>query len=203
MKKIWADPEYKKRVSAKISDGWTDDSKKKQSQRLRDMYADSDSVFNSEDHRRKLSAALKAAWQNPDTRERHIASIPDAVIKSNETKRKQKTFNTSSNEDAMYTKLVDTYGADNVIRQYSDDRYPFSCDYYIPSEDLFIELNAHWTHGPKPFDPSDEECLELLDKWRSKHTKFYDQAIYVWTDLDVRKYQAALENNLNYERIYN
>ena len=30
------------------------------------------------------------------------------------------------------------------------DRYPFACDFYISSLDLFIECNYHWTHGGKP-----------------------------------------------------
>lgn len=46
------------------------------------------------------------------------------------------------------TELESLYGSDNVISQYQDKRYKnpktgvlFNCDFYIPSEDLFIELN--------------------------------------------------------------
>jgi len=31
------------------------------------------------------------------------------------------------------------------------------CDFYIPSEDLFIELNRHWSHGGHFYDPNNIE----------------------------------------------
>ena len=43
-----------------------------------------------------------------------------------------------------------------------------------------------------------------LNKWKekAKTSKFYQTAIYVWTDLDVRKRECAKKNNLNFEVIY-
>ena len=68
-------------------------------------------------------------------------------------------------EKEMYKDLCDKYGEDDVIKQYYDkDRYPFKCDFYIISEDKFIELNKFFTHGPHPFDKENSEDIALLNK---------------------------------------
>ena len=100
--------------------------------------------------------------------------------------------------------LIKQYGVDGVIHQYRDPRYPFNCDFYIPSEDLFIEYHGTWTHGDRPFNASDKECIKTLLEWKSKAptSTYYQVAIYNWTDLDVRKLNTFRENNLNFMIIY-
>ena len=99
--------------------------------------------------------------------------------------------------------MISKYDYDDILPQYLDiDRYPFACDFYIKSLDLFIEINGMWTHGGHPFDENNDEDMKKLTIWRTKNTKFYNQAIYVWTDLDVRKRECAKKNNLNFEVIY-
>lgn len=124
--------------------------------------------------------------------------------KEYQTKKRNHSFNTSNPENEMYADLCKQYGEDNVIRQYKDERYPFVCDFYIPSEDLFIEYNGSWTHGEHPFDPMNLEDISTLEAWQEKATDhpYYQGAIYTWTDLDVRKQRIAKENNLNYVVIY-
>lgn len=39
--------------------------------------------------------------------------------------------------------------------------------------------------------------------YRNNGNDYYANAIYVWTDLDVRKHKIAKENNLNIEFLYN
>ena len=112
----------------------------------------------------------------------------------------------SKPEHNFYLHLVETYGEDNVKRQYFDkERYPFKCDFYIVSEDKFIEYHGTWTHGGHPFDSTDESDIAKLNEWmeKSKTSKYYKNAIYTWTDLDVRKLETAKKNNLNFEVIYN
>ena len=101
-------------------------------------------------------------------------------------------------------RVIFKYGIDNVKRQYSDSRYPFACDFYIPSEDLFIEFNRNWTHGGHPFDESNLDDIYKFEQWQEKAetSNYYKNAIYTWTDLDVRKQKCAKENNLNYKMIY-
>lgn len=93
------------------------------------------------------------------------------------THRKNKTFKTSNKEDEAYKILCKKFGEDDVIRQFKSDVYPFNCDFYIKSLDLYIECNFSWTHGEHWFDSSSKEDLEKLEKWKSKKTKYYDNAI--------------------------
>ena len=122
----------------------------------------------------------------------------------NDVMRMNNTFNTSNAEDNYFLKLKEMYGDDNVIRWYSDERYPFACDFYIPSEDLFIEYNKTWTHGGHPFDEMNLDDIYKLETWgeKAKTSKYYQNAIYTWTNLDVRKQKIAKENKLNYKVIY-
>lgn len=111
----------------------------------------------------------------------------------------------SKAEKQLYAELVAKYGVDDVVKQYFDkDRYPFKCDFYIKSEDKFIELHGTYLHGPHPFDETNPDDIAWLEELKKK-TQYSPQAksyIYTWTDLDVRKLKTAEKNHLNYETIY-
>lgn len=119
------------------------------------------------------------------------------------TKRKNGTFNTSKPEETFYLLLCDAYGEDDVFRQYKDlERYPFACDFYIKSQDLFIEMNIHWSHGGHFYDKNSKDDNNKLKTWveksKNKGSKYYHSAINVWTERDLLKKDTALKNNLNY-----
>ena len=121
------------------------------------------------------------------------------------THKRNNSFNISSDEMRYYEYLKNLYGEDNVIHQYFDkERYPFHCDFYIKSEDLFIELNLHWTHGGMPFNEENPECVAQLKSWedKAKNSDFYKRAILTWTDLDVRKIKTAKNSGINYKMFY-
>lgn len=120
------------------------------------------------------------------------------------TRKKNNTFNSSRPEEALYEELLTTYKHKTIYRQYKDARYPFYCDFYIKEDDLFIELNNHWTHGGHPYDPENLEDQQKLKMWaeKAKTSKFYKNAIEVWTVRDVAKQRIAKENKLNYRVIY-
>lgn len=126
------------------------------------------------------------------------------IQKGIDTKIKNKSFNISKPEEEFSSYLETLYGKSNVIRQYKEERYPFHCDFYIKSKDLFIELNLHWTHGRKPFNKEDTEDLNKLNEWKklSNSKKYYSTAINVWTNLDVKKLNYFKKNNLNYIIFY-
>lgn len=124
----------------------------------------------------------------------------EANIKQIKSKKKNGTLNTSKPENQSYQILKEKYK--DIIQQYISNEYPFNCDFYIPSLDLYIECNYHWTHGGHPFNENNLEDQIKLDKWKNKNSKFYNNAIYVWTDLDVRKRNIAKENNLNYVEVW-
>lgn len=91
----------------------------------------------------------------------------------------------------------------DLIYQYKDkERYPFKCDFYIPSLDLFIEYNGYWTHGLHPFNPLNKEDNLKLLKWKTKESKQYKTAIKVWTITDPLKRETAIKNNLNFIELW-
>ena len=153
-----------------------------------------------EPHRQKISAALKGR-KHPWT---DMQALKIKLTKEYITKKKNKTFNTSKPEEQFYTKLLEENKTKTIYRQYKDERYPFYCDFYIVEDDLFIELNLHRSHGGKPFDPNDPECIEKLATWtlKAKTSQFYANAIQTWTVRDVQKAAVAKKNHLNYKVIY-
>lgn len=119
------------------------------------------------------------------------------------TKRAHGTFSTSRPEESLYRLLCDKFGKDNVLRQYVDAvRYPFHCDFYVRPLDLFIELNASWTHGGHWFDENNPLDVEIRDDWYMRAVRqkslYYAMAIDVWTDRDLLKKRTAEANHLNY-----
>ena len=131
----------------------------------------------------------------------------DSARKAFETKLRNGTFKKVDTEAEIELNniLVKFFGKDDIIHPYRDNnRYPFNCDFYIKSLDLFIELNRYWTHGGRPFDPNDEWCKNQLELWTTKSmtSKFYENAIDTWTVRDVHKMLVAKENNLNYICLY-
>ena len=129
----------------------------------------------------------------------------EAILKIINTKKANNSFIKSKPEDEYYQFLIDLFGEEDIDRQhYEKDRYPFRCDFYVKSLDLFIECNYFWSHGLIPYDQNNEECIKLVEKWkeRSQPGNLYERSIYIYTDLDVRKKQTALDNKLNYMMIY-
>jgi hypothetical protein len=73
----------------------------------------------------------------------YTANAAEYKLKEFNTKKKLGTCSTSKQEEKYYLFLTNKYGKDNVKRQFYDIRYPYHCDFYIKSEDLFIELNLN------------------------------------------------------------
>ena len=122
---------------------------------------------------------------------------PDWKLKRYLTKKKNNTFTISNQENKIYKllqqKFIDTK------RQYKSEKYPFSCDFYIPSLDLYIEYQGHWSHGKHPFKNISDD-LKILNIWKEKAkiSKFYKNAIDVWIRRDPKKREIALQNRLNW-----
>ena len=172
------------------------------SEEIRDKIVDTwmenygvDNPFKSEEVRAK---AIETWMENYGVN--HPCKSEVVLEKIYQTKRENGTFNTSEPEERLHSMLVDFFGETDVQRQFSDERYPFACDFYIASLDLFIELNAAWTHGGRWFDSEDPACLEKLRAWivRSGDSEYYRNAISVWTGSDVRKRMQAQAMGLNY-----
>ena len=102
----------------------------------------------------------------------------------------------------FYKYLINTFSFENVDPQHYDNQYPYSCDFFIPGLNLYIEIQGSWTHGKHPFNPDDKKDNEKLNYWKSKDSEYYNNAIYTWTDLDVRKRVCTRDNHLNYLEIF-
>lgn len=137
---------------------------------------------------------VRCQYQRPELRAK--LSSPEVIAKKYETKRKNGTFNTSKPEDRCYEVLKSIFP--DAKRAYKSEQYPYLCDFYVPKLDLYIECNFFWTHGGHFFDANNPEDIKVLELWKSKHTKFFDVAIHVWTESDLKKLETARKNNLNY-----
>ena len=120
------------------------------------------------------------------------------------------TLNTSKPEQKSYIILQEIYP--DVIHHYKDkERYPFNCDFYIPSLDLFIECQYGMFHNKRPYKGTEEQIKEVeLLKEKSECIKInkgvfktrYDAVIYTWTILDVKKRNIAKQNNINFKEFW-
>ena len=119
----------------------------------------------------------------------------------NNTKKKNHTFNTSKIEYQFKEYLEQNYPNDFEY-QYRSEMYPFNCDFYIKSLDLYIEIQGSWVHGKHPFDENNQEDIDRLNYMKSKNTKYYQNSIYVWTISDIAKRNIAKQNNLKYLEIF-
>jgi hypothetical protein len=135
-----------------------------------------------------------------------VSPFSDAAVrrKANRTKvnniRKQHRL--SRQETVVYDLLCQRFGENDIICQYgqhpSDGRYPFNCDFYIVSQDLFIEMNGHYSHGNHWFDEnSSADCLrrqQLLDSGKRHNI----EAVRTWCNIDVQKRAAARKSGIRY-----
>lgn len=126
----------------------------------------------------------------------HPMQSKEVVSKNLQTKRKNGTFNTSSIEERI--KALCTFEP-----QYNKDaRYPYLCDFYDKERDLFIEVNASWTHGYHWYDA--EKDVAVCTKWKDKSedSTYYANALDVFTKRDVEKRETARVNSLNYVTLW-
>ena len=86
-------------------------------------------------------------------------------------------------------------------------RYPFACDFYIPSLDLFIECQYAMFHNKRPYLGNEDDLkeIEIIKEKAEKRKQItgknksrYDALIEIWTKHDVLKRNTAKQNNLNY-----
>ena len=127
-------------------------------------------------------------------------SSEEVQAKMNNTKHRNHTFN-SSEIESLFSKYLDSQNIE-YIRQYRSKEYPFNCDFYLPKYDLYIEIQASWTHGFHPYESDNELDKYTLEIWKSKNTDFYKAAIETWTVCDINKRNIAKQNNLNYLEIF-
>ena len=165
----------------------------------------------------KNTCLEKYGVENP-MQTQYYKNLISSILSSNEiqekiynTKLLNNSFNISYQEDVCFDLLKEKYA--DCIRQYKSELYPFNCDFYIPSLDLYIEYNGSHYHHYHPFDINDDNDINELNRLKEKAENSnahkngkksqYDNIIYTWTILDSKKRNIAQQNNLNYIEFWN
>ena len=165
----------------------------------------------------KNTCLEKYGVENP-MQTQYYKNLISSILSSNEiqekiynTKLLNNSFNISYQEDVCFDLLKEKYS--DCIRQYKSELYPFNCDFYIPSLNLYIEYNGSHYHHYHPFDINDDNDINELNRLKEKAENSnahkngkksqYDNVIYTWTILDVKKRNIAQQNNLNYIEFWN
>lgn len=165
----------------------------------------------------KNTCLEKYGVENP-MQTQYYKNLISSILSSNEiqekiynTKLLNNSFNVSYQEDVCFDLLKEKYS--DCIRQYKSELYPFNCDFYIPSLDLYIEYNRSHYHHYHPFDINDDNDINELNRLKEKAENSnahkngkksqYDNIIYTWTILDAKKRNIAQQNNLNYIEFWN
>ena len=140
--------------------------------------------------------------------ETHKENISKAVSskefqnKRNNTLNINHTWNTSKYEELVYNELL-IYTKDNdIIRQYKSNEYPFKCDFYIKSLNIYIEVQCSQFHHFHQFDINNILDLNELNRLKLKDKPQYNSIIKIWTEIDPYKRKIAKENNLKYVEIW-
>lgn len=131
------------------------------------------------------SESCKKTWRNPE-----LIKQRNETAKINREKNKDMLCRTIA-EQKMYDVLIKHY-PDLQYDTRVDERYPFFCDFYIPSIDTFIELQAHPSHGRLPIK------YLSVDEYSKYSIKYKD----VFAVRDVEKERVAEENKIHLIRIY-
>lgn len=132
-------------------------------------------------------------YTQSDEYKQNVDDIQSRIIA---TKRQNGVLNTSTVEKHVK-------GFDDFESQYNKDaRYPYLCDFYDKERDLFIEVNASWTHGYHWYDA--EKDVAVCTKWKAKSEDltYYENALDVFTKRDVEKRETARVNSLNYVTLW-
>lgn len=132
-------------------------------------------------------------YTQSDEYKQNVNDIQSRIIA---TKRQNGVLNTSTVEE--HIKAFSGFES-----QYNKDaRYPYLCDFYDKDRDLFIEVNASWTHGHHWYNA--EEDADICKKWKAKtrDSKYYANALEVFTKRDVEKRETARVNSLNYVTLW-
>lgn len=165
----------------------------------------------------KNTCLEKYGVENP-MQTQYYKNLISSILSSNEiqekiynTKLLNNSFNISYQEDVCFDLLKEKYS--DCVRQYKSELYPFNCDFYIPLLDLYIEYNGSHYHHYHPFDINDDNDINELNRLKEKAENSnahkngkksqYDNIIYTWTILDLKKRNIAQQNNLNYIEFWN
>lgn len=116
----------------------------------------------------------------------------------------------SKKEDEVYDFLI-SLGYTDTIRHYISDSYPYPCDFYIPSLNMYIEYHGSQYHNGRAYlgNPDDiKEANTLLEKDKvrceetGKNKSPYFSIFNTWTNIDCKRRNLVNERKLKYLELY-
>lgn len=174
--------------------GWNHNSEEKKLHRkntLINRYGSWENAIKEIERKRKEGVIKKYGVSNP---------MKDSNIKQkwkNSILNSKKIIGSSKQEQYIYNLLKQKYS--DIVNHYTDKyRYPYICDFYIPSLDLFIEYQGHQSHGGHPYNKDDENDIVLANKIK----EIFGNNL-TFTKRDPEKREIAKKNNLNYIEFWN
>ena len=136
-----------------------------------------------------------------------LCQTDEAKEKAILTKIKNGTFGgrKSKLQHKLYCLLKEQFK--EVYEDYKNEKYPFHCDFYIPSIDTYIEYQGYLTHGDGefhcPFDKNNKSHLKHI-KWLETNKPYkWKDIIDTWTIRDPLKIKTAKDNCLNLIEFFN
>lgn len=120
------------------------------------------------------------------------------------TMKHNNSFIKSTFEELIYEELLKYTFKSDIIRQYVSELYPWKCDFYIKSKDVYIEAQGSQFHHFHPYDKSNDDDLNELNRMmllKDNHPQ-YNSIIDTWTIKDCIKRQIAKSNKLKYIEIF-
>ena len=144
---------------------------------------------------------VKCVLQLDSVRTQTYKTAYTSIARSKACKTMRLRGNRSKLEDYFEDLLISNHILYEV--EHKDEKYPYFCDFYLPNLTMYIEINGYWTHNNHIFNSTNNNDIHTLELWKSKNTEQYKTAVYVWSILDVEKYNCAKNNNLNYVILWN
>lgn len=171
-----------------------------------------ENVMDDFDVRVKLASINNATYGGPSpfsdkrVRQRSLAKKSPRLISAmrdyKQTGKVSDLTCESMPEFIVFKYLVDRFGPTDVYSQYGihpyDSRYPYNCDFYVKSLDLFIELNIFYVHGGHWFDDNDNDDKLKVKHWLDSGKAKNRKAAEIWSAVDVEKRMCASKSKLNY-----
>lgn len=121
---------------------------------------------------------------------------------------KESGYNISKDEEYYYDLLKKKYP--DIEKSITDDRFVnpethrhFQIDFFVPSENMIIQINKHIKHGRSVFEPDNPIHQKDVEWLKSKPGDFYKKILHTWTELDPLKRELAKRAGFKYIEIFN
>ena len=215
-KNCWASSDFRDKQKISRKAYWAnDESHKKRSDIQKNIWQNHREMmitgqlkrWSKDSEHLKHSQILTEVYKSPELRQKISNKVKASYIRSGKaifekrmtTKKLNHTVKTSKLQE-FYTDWFLSKGLTVITEAPYPNEPTTHCDWFLSEFNMYIEGHFTWTHGDKPFDATDKQCVEELEyiKSRAKTSKYYANKLYTWTNLDVRKRKAAKDSGITW-----